>query len=218
MCFLFKEELFSLRAWVCSSKYHHLCAEREGSNFCLEYLLWARAPGTHTQHRVCWSVWHPEGSAFLRGERWHLRSMCRKGSCDLWLKLYGHLSQQRCSPVPIYLLKWQNLPTAFAQRGAQCLAYLPEVVVGTLARGWGGNHPLLAAMSCYSGSHHLMKPYPEDSCNRRNSTNRNMGRRRQSSFFHLSLTFPMGRSASRNWWEKKSRKNNINGHRCLIKV
>lgn len=38
---------------------------------------------------------------------------------------------------------------------------LADVVVEALARGWGGNHPLLAAGSSSVGSHHLRKPYPK---------------------------------------------------------
>lgn len=77
----------------------------------------------------------------------------------------GHLRSTEkhysSSPGPIYLLKWQNLPSSFACKGAWHVAYQAEVVGGTLARRRAGNRPSLAAVGCYVGSRHRVKPYPK---------------------------------------------------------
>lgn len=76
-------------------------------------------------------------------------------ACLAWLASY------RPSPGPIYLLKWQNLPSGFACRGAWHVAYQAEMVGGTLARRQSRNRPCLAAVGCYVGSRHRVKPYPK---------------------------------------------------------
>lgn len=114
---------------------------------------------------------------------------------------------------------WNGKPT-------HCLCSDGSPMRGIPSRDSGGNFgqelgwepPLFGSSELSRWLTPRYETLTQDSCKRRNSRNGNLERRRQSSFFHLSMTFPMRQPTLRNWWEEESRKNNSNGHRCLNKL
>lgn len=181
---LSEEAFLFLHDWVCNSKQHHP-AKGEGLKFSVAFLLRARAPGTLSQHPAgaCLNL-RALPFCLDRHGTWEAPAE-RKLSCCWQLKLGAQLSLQSCP----WLRKgswshicccWPTIPPPcmvstslgpllfpFTQQNAkrghcfcsECTPSLAEVLVGALARGWDGNHPLLAAGNCSVGSHHLRKPY-----------------------------------------------------------
>lgn len=242
MSFLFREELFFLRDWVRNNKYHPL-AEREGSKFPLNFSCEHEhlAPPRSTQRVEASAIPSAWGDAAPRSARRKLSRRLRPK-----LKFYAGLSRRSgpwlrkgswshfscCWPrhptaslawlAPFRTLSCAHLPTEMAQPARCCCSERSPVRGRGGGRtfgqgsGWepspfGSGEPLRWLTPSY-------ETLPQDSCKRRNSTNGNPERRRQSSFFHLSLTFPAWQPALRSRWEEKGRKNNRRGHRCLIKV
>ena len=90
----------------------------------------------------------------------------RKGSwshfCCCWLDHLPCTTSTSSDPLLCPFTCRNGKPThCFCSERVRCVAYLAWVAVGILARGWDGNHSLLAAASHYVGSCHLVIRYPK---------------------------------------------------------